>query len=321
MVMSIGPAGRGIGAVTGPLGPLGRVAGLVVAQGTLEPMVVVSVVVRGVEPVRSFQYRLRIRCFSGASEVASLVPFTGTFALAAKESRSFGRAEFPLLKISDSCTLAVIDSNGSPVSYSTTVSARTDGSVLIPRPGLITADGYAASPASADGQTVTVEVTYTGDLAIRQQVSGVVPGSNASFVTTVSCPGSGYSNDVTLADGQLQILTGIPAGTECRLSQPGSSAGTVRFEDNSGNPADATVTITGTRADCWDLRNASADCRASVVVTTAYDNRFTEPEQTTPDTPTTTTPDKQDSSPATTAAPAVTAAPAIAVEATPTFTG
>lgn len=195
-----------------------------------------------------------------------------------------------------------------PVSYLTTVSARSDGSTPDPRPGAITPEGYASAPATADGQKITVAVTYTGDLAIVQRVEGLTGGDAPQFETTVNCKESGYVNTVVLSGGQTQILTGIISGSECRLSQ--ESAGTnARFEDTSGNPGDAVVVITGTRADCWDLRNSSPSCRATVIVTNTNDGRSSRPADTREEAPTTTAPDQRDR-PATTAAAAVVAAPA-----------
>ena len=282
------------------------------------PKVTVRVDSRGTETDPGFAYKLRVRCTTDGAPVAPATGFDGTFPLTAGETRSFGRDEFPSLALSSTCSFGMIDSNGAPITYATTLRARTDGSRPTPQPGLITTDGYVSAPAGADGQTVTVAVTFSGDLAIAQRVSGAPEGIVATYETRITCSDAGYSNTVALTDGQLQILTGIPAGSTCTVSQAGSGA--ARFEDNSGNPGDATVTITGTRSDCWDLRNVSAACRATVVVTNNYDNRFTDPDIETEEAPTTTAPNNQDA-PATTAAPAVTPAPAFAVEAVPAFAG
>jgi Domain of unknown function (DUF5979) len=285
-----------------------------------EPKVSVTLELRGTESTRDYAYVLRIRCVNPAGAAIDRArDFTGDFRLSAAEARAFGTAEFPTLTTDSSCTVSSTDSNGAPVSYATTARARTDGSRPDPRPGVISADGFTSAPAFASGEKVTVRISFTGDLAIVERVVGSPPASNARYDTTVACRNSGYVSAVSLADGQLQILTGIPAGSECVASQSGPAAGAVRFEDNSGNPGDATVTITGTRSDCWDLRNASPACRATLVVTNRSDNRFTETTSPADQTPSTTTPDQ--TQPAKTSAPAVSPAPAVAVEATPAFSG
>ncbi len=287
---------------------------------TSVPTVTVTILNRGTETDLGYKYGLRIRCSVDGVAVPTRPNFDGTFQLAANGKRAFGRDDFPTLTPAARCTVAVTDSNGAPVRYSTTLSARTDGSVPTPLPGQVTPDGYLSSAATADGQTITAEVSFSGDLAITQRVTGAPSSSSAIYETLVTCPDTGYSNSVSLGDGQLQILTGIPAGSVCSLVQNDAGSSSVHFEDNSGNPGDATVTITGTRADCWDLRNASADCRATVIVTNAFDNRFADPQTQTDEAPTTTTPNNEEA-PATTAAPAVSPAPAIAVEAAPAFAG
>lgn len=114
-------------------------------------------------------------------------------------------------------------------------------------------------------------------------------------------------------------------GRTCRVVETASAGASVRFDDNRGAPNDGIVTIGLTRAACFDLRTASPDCRATVVVTNDFgadpDPSATVPAATTaaPTTtlPSTTVPD----APPATAAPAVTAAPATPVSFTPAFTG
>ncbi len=302
---------------------IGAEAAVLHTQSALvTPQVQVAIALTGTESQPGYMYLLRIRCSKDSGAVVARAnEFSGDFTLTALLTRSFGASEFPTLALSDSCVLTSLDSNGASVSYQTTVEERVDRSRPDALPGRISSDGFVSAPASANGQTITLRVAYTGDLSITQRVVSQTKPDLVRYETRVNCKPSGYSTSVFLGNGQQEIITGIPAGSVCLLSQPGPGGSAARFDDNSGAPNDASVVIVGTRATCWDLRNTDSSCRAVVIVTTVSNGQVPDPPA--PDNPPpTTTPDQQrEESPATTSAPAVSAAPAVAVEAEPAFTG
>lgn len=216
------------------------------------------------------------------------------------------------------CTVQAVDIAAGSVDYSTTQADRLDGTKPTPLPGRVSARGFRSAPAAL-GQSITATLRFTGDLAVslRSGDGGDGAGSEGSVGLSLRCRDSSVNETFRLRPGERRVRTGITAGTVCVLSAdtPG-----VRFDDTSGPPNDATVTVIETPASCWDLRVADSGCRTSIVATVSTSATL-EPDPTTVTTssPTTTLPDNNQ--PATTAAPAITPAPATAVIEEPVFTG
>lgn len=215
------------------------------------------------------------------------------------------------------CTLQAVDVAAGSVDYSTTQAVRADGLVPAALPGRVSAGGFRSTPAAV-GQTITATLRFTGDLSVSvRSVDGA--SSEGSVGLSLRCRDSAVNETFRLRPGERRVRTGITAGTVCTLSADVPGA---RFDDTSGAPNDATVTVIETPSSCWDLRVADAGCRTAIVATVST-SAVVEPDPTTATTspPTTTVPDK--GQPATTAAPAPapTPAPAAAVVDEPAFTG
>src|SRR5205085_8501002 len=85
--------------------------------------------------------------------------------------------------------------------------------------------------------------TYTGSLTVTKTVSGTPPGG-ASFTVAVDCnDGSGHDRTLTfdstgvLTGGGPLPITGIPAGTQCSVTETGTgSASSVSYSPGGANP-------------------------------------------------------------------------------------
>ncbi len=215
------------------------------------------------------------------------------------------------------CTLQAVDVAAGSVEYATAQAVRADGSTPAALPGRVSARGFRSAPAGL-GQTITATLRFAGDLSVSLRSVDGAP-STGSVGLTLRCRDNAVNETFRLRLGERRVRTGITAGTVCTLSAdtPG-----VRFDDTSGAPNDATVTVIETPSSCWDLRVADAGCRTAIVATVSMPATV-DPDPTTVTTspPTTTVPDN--TQPATTAAPAPapTPAPATAVVDEPAFTG
>lgn len=272
------------------------------AQGI--PAVTVVMSVLGTPPAgvvaRTYEATVVCRTASGAAvgqRVASLAPGA---------SRTIGAGDIPGLATGDLCTVTAA-AEGAQTQYTTTQTDRSDGSTPEPLGGIIDAGVFRSAPALANGQSVTVAHRYTGDLIISKVVSGAPETSIGTYQLQVTCGEVGFLQTLLLSNGQTRLITGIPVGSTCRVTEPSTPAS--RFEDNSGDPLDGIVTIVSTAAPCWDLRNTAPSCRVTVVSTHAYsaaDQQLDSVLNTVPGQATTTTPRTE----TTLAAAATTAAPA-----------
>jgi hypothetical protein len=282
--------------------------------------VTVRLVTVGVETRPGSDYEATVTCRS--ADGTARTPLV--IRVKAGPGRSVTARDVPGLGTEDRCSVKAAGVDGAQVDYTTSVATRADGSTPEPQRGLVDATGFHSAPAPA-GQTITVSLTFTGDLLVRKIVDGSAASEIGLYEIQVQCDGVGVTRTVLLGDGQSTLLTGLPTGTSCRVDEARGDGALARFSDNVGDPGDGRVTILSTPSSCWDLRSTGPDCRAVVTVTNNFRPTVSAAPPTsesTTTTTTTTTPDQnQDRSPATTAAPAVTPAPASAVEATPAFTG
>lgn len=224
-------------------------------------------------------------------------------------SRVLGSSDIPGLVTADRC-VASARAEGAQTEFQSTQPDRSDGSTPDPVGGLIDAEGFHSGPALANGQTIAITHKYTGDLLVTKTVTGAPEFSIGTYQLQVSCHSIGFLQTISLANSQTRLITAIPVGSVCRVTEP-STVG-ARFEDNSGDPFDGIVTITATPAACWDLRNTTAACRTAVVSHHAYnatDQQVDSALNTVPSQTTTTSPDTTQpaQAAATTAAPAAPA--------------
>jgi Domain of unknown function (DUF5979) len=281
--------------------------------------VTVGVAVIGTEP-RAADYDLSIECSTKAGVLRT--PKVA-LRIGAGRTQTVAPADVPGLDPEDTCIVRATGVDGSELSYATTVAARADGSKPEPLRGVVDASGYHAAPVTASGQSVTMTVTFVGDLLVRKVVEGASATEVGLYEIQVHCSGVGISRTVLLGDGQSTLLTGIPTGSSCTVDEARGDGAAPRFDDNVGDAHDGRVNIVATPAACWDLRATGADCRAVVTVTNRFRPTVVDLTRPRVEEPTTTIAEDQQNrqNPATTAAPAVVAQPAQAVESTPTFTG
>ncbi len=273
------------------------------------PSVTITVSVVGrppaAPPAGPSSYQATVACRSAAGSS----PRELAVSLTPGQARVITVADLPGLSITDRCTVtARVD--GAQTEFLTTQPDRTDGSTPDPIGGLIDADGFHSAPAIANGQSIAVTHRYTGDLLISKTVTGAPEFSIGTYQLQVSCSDNGFLQTLSLANSQTRLITGIPVGSTCRITEP-STPGT-RFEDNSGDPFDGTVVIAATTAACWDLRNTTPSCRVTLTSTHAYnsaDQQLDSALNTVPSQTTTTPETTRVDSPAaaTTAAPAAPA--------------
>jgi hypothetical protein len=308
----------GVGLTTVP--PMAAAQVATAAASITTPSVVVAMTVVGKERSTSATYRFEMTCQAADGTAHGALGFNGTFTLARGGERTFTSADFSGLSKQSTCRVRVLENDGAVAQFSSTVTQRADGSRPLPRPGLIAAGGFGSAWTQADGQTITVINTFTGDLSITRVVDGAEPGTSSLGEVQVTCDGGSYERSLLLDNGQQTVLTDLPSGATCQVREVGAGSGSSRSTDNSGAPNDGVVTILPTRSECWDLRAVAADCRAAITVVgqPSGTQRDAEPADTT----TTTQPDDdQQQQPPTTAAPAIAAAPAAAVEGEIAFTG
>ena len=220
-----------------------------------------------------------------------------------------GAPEFPTLRVTDLCSVASTSGLGTDVFYRTTQTPLPDGSAPEAQPGVITKSAYRSSPARANGRTVEIIHAFTGDVLLTNTVEGLAPGASPVYTYNVRCEGD-TTRTLSLSASETRLITGIATGAVCRVEQ---LSGSPRYRDNSGDPTDGVVVVRHGDAACWDLRNATADCRSVVNVINQYSSQDTEIDRRsqTDDDQTTTTVEQnnQQVKPATTAAPAVAAEP------------
>jgi hypothetical protein len=272
------------------------------AQQT-EPGVVVRHVVHGTERTAGVAYRFELRCERpGASGSATPVGQPVEFTLTPNVERRFGTNEISGMQTSDRCSVSTVFNDGGETTYASSNPLRADGTRADDIPGIVGPNGYRSAWTPADGRSITAVTVFGGDLLLSKQIEGPAPIGSAVFEVRVLCDG-GYDRSVLLSDGQQQVLTGIPAGSICKVTETRTGGAAPRYADNSGSPGDGTVTIIATTSACWDLRNQTPECRAAVTITNVFTAQTdTADESNGPPTttgPTTTNPDNT----ATTAAP------------------
>ena len=300
-----------------------------------DPSIRMKAEVRGTQRTEGARYQYEMQCArtNGAAVQTSENKEQFVVTVGKGETVTVGTKEFPSLTLDDACWVrtTTTGADGSETTFKTTNGTRADGSSRDTSPGLIAGGSYRSASALATGETITATHSYTGDLVVTNRVEGTPANGTAVVPVSIRCDNQGISRNLSLRDGDRELITGIPTGSSCRVS---TLAGRSRTEDNSGSPSDGVVIISPIRPECLDLRNASPDCRATVGVTTTYEpaldpTRVADPNESTTSTTTTTNPDDannqnaeraQAAAPAT-AAPAVAPSPAVAVDATPTFAG
>src|SRR2546430_6407273 len=116
-------------------------------------------------------------------------------------------------------------------------------------------------------QWVTVTTPETGSLTVTKTVAGA-PTGGTTFTVAVDCnDGSGHDRTLTfdstgaLTGGGPLPITGIPAGTQCSVTETGTgSASSVTYSPGGANPP--TVTI-------------AANQQSSVTVTNTFTGSLT----------------------------------------------
>jgi Domain of unknown function (DUF5979) len=199
-------------------------------------------------PARSAQLTKRVELKSGSRVVLST-------------------ADLPGFTIQDLCSArAVLD--GAQTRYATSQPDRADGSTPPPAGGVIDGPGYVSAKAQANGQTISITHAFVGDLIVSKLVLGAPLISAGIYSVQVRCEDSGFLQTILLANNQTKLVTGIPVGSVCAVTEPNTSG--VRFEDNSAIASDGIVTIVATPSTCWDLRNADPTCRVLVTSIHTY---------------------------------------------------
>jgi hypothetical protein len=273
------------------------------AQQT-RPSIVVRHMVRGAQRTTGATYRFELRCERpGTSGAATALAQPVEFALSPGAERTFGPNDISGLQDTDRCSVSTLFNDGGETTYASSNPPRADGTRADDVPGVVGPTGYRSAWTPADGRSITAVTVFGGDLLLSKRIEGPTPIGSAVFEVRVLCDG-GYDRSVLLSDGQQQVLTGIPAGSVCRVTETRTGGATPRYADNSGSAGDATVTIIATTSACWDLRNQTPECRASVIITNVFTAQTETADQSNgPSTtagPTTTNPDN---AAATTAAP------------------
>jgi hypothetical protein len=283
-------------------------------QATSTPSLLVSVQTVGSEPSSGQVYELLVSCVSASDRpiaVAGNASGVLSISLTKNGSRLLGVAEFPGLATTDKCSLRAAGVDGAQVTYATSQPVRADGSVPDPLPGLVQDGTFRSAAAVADGRTITATFTFVGDLFVVNRINGAPPATASSATITVRCANSGYLTSTRMGNDQTRLFTNIPAGSVCKVTTDQTTG--VAFDDNSGDARDGVVTVNVTPARCWDLRTSTADCRATVTVSSTFsgfDPQTTEVPSTQPPT---TTADQQDQSAVTVSpvAPAPVEEPAV----------
>jgi hypothetical protein len=230
------------------------------------PGITVRHLVRGAERSAGAAYRFERPASSGnATPVGQPVEFT----LVRNAERTFGSAEINGLQTSDRCSVSTLFNDGSETTYTSSNPLRADGTRADDTPGVIGPTGYRSAWTMADGRAITAVTVFGGDLLLAKRIEGPTPTGSNTFEIRVLCDG-GYDRSVLLSDGQQQVLTGIPAGSVCRVTETRTGGATPRYADNSGSAGEATVTIIATTSACWDLRNQTPECRAAVTITNVF---------------------------------------------------
>ena len=134
------------------------------------------------------------------------------------------------------------------------------------------ADGeYRSAAIPANGETITITNSFTGDLQITKVVSGPPASNIAIYELSIACDKVGPVERFLLKDRQSKLYPDLVTGTTCVVVETRSDGAQVSFTDNSGQPDDATVTIALTPVSCVDQRlSAAPACRVSVIVTNTY---------------------------------------------------
>ncbi len=233
------------------------------------------------------------------------------FALSGTEKRTLTQRDLPGLTAEHVCVIRTVASNGSTSTYQSSQRPLSDGTRLSTQPGVLDRTGFASAPAFADGQTITVTQTFSGDLLVRRTSGANTSGSVKAALIQIKCSG-GTQRTAALQSGEQQLIAGLTSGQTCTAS---ALSGSARFNDNSGNPTDGSVTILTGQADCLDLRALTSNCRAIITVSA---DEGTDSEQLIPttvvDQPPTSIVQQTD-------LPAVTPAPATPVNASVAYTG
>jgi hypothetical protein len=260
--------------------------------------------------------------------------FNGTFTLTATapgNTRTFGNNEFPNLKSTSRCEVRETNSQGSALGYSSTTPATVVNGVSVPGstlPGVLVGTNFMSALTQANGQTITVTNTFSGDLYISKVVTGDPKTNIGIYEISVACDKGGPKETFSLKDRQTKVYSNIASGTNCLVTETRSDGATASYTDNSGdNTTDGRVTIRQrTSGAAIPQLNGGAlaidpNTVASVIVTNSYIPATTVATTAAPTTAAATTAAPTTVAPATTAAPAVAAAPAAEVESEPTFTG
>jgi hypothetical protein len=215
------------------------------------------------------------------------------------------------------CSMQAVDVASGSVEYLTTQAPGVDGVRPAALPGRVSSSGFRSSPAAV-GQSITATLRFTGDLSVA--VRSTDPSASAGSVgLSLRCRETAVNETFRLRPGERRVRTGITVGTICTLSADVTS---VRFDDTSGAPNDATVTVIETPSSCWDLRVTDVGCRTTIVATvSAVTPDQPDAATVTTSPPTTTPPDNNQTATTAAPAPAPTPAPAAAVVAEPAFTG
>jgi hypothetical protein len=250
------------------------------------------------------------RAISAQQITTTLAPSTavpgGQFTLTgagATSSRVFGVNDFPGMTGNSTCTVREINANTANLSYSSLN-------------GATGATAVAGDTVQANGGTLTVTNSFTGDLIVSKVVTGDPKTNIAIYEISVACDKGGPRETFLLKDRQSRRYTGIASGTNCLVTETRSDGATTSYSDNSGdNTTDGRVTIKQTSSGCRDANlTGTPDCIGSVIVTNSYVAATTAAPATTAAAPAT-------AAPATTAAPAVVPEAPVAIEEEPTFTG
>jgi Domain of unknown function (DUF5979) len=194
-----------------------------------------------------------------------------------------GPAEFPGLTTADLCR-ARASLDGAQTSFLSTQPALRDGTSAPSLGGNIATVNatttYGSALAQANGQTITVTHAVVGDLLVTKVVDGApqdTPGAaSLRYSLDVVCSFGPANSDssyltVDLYPSESRLITGLLVGSLCTVTEPATPG--VRFSDSSEIPTDGIVMVTPSPARCWDLRQADATCRSSVIAMHTYGDR------------------------------------------------
>ena len=150
-------------------------------------------------------------------------------------------ANSPITGIPEPATQCTVTETGTGTATATGYSVDGAGTFSASAPNVTIATGAASA--------VVVRNSYLGSLDVTKVVSGTA-ATGTTFTVGVNCDNDAFDRTVTFgATGTLTSanspITGIPAGTQCTVTETGKGgATTVAYKVGSGSPSATPPTVT-----------------------------------------------------------------------------